>query len=126
MRKYLYLIILLVLSVIIGYNYLYKNHRDITTEKPEFALSSTLLMSEFSNNSSETELKYLNKTIEVSGIVSEINQDNLTLNEQIFCQFSENINSSTKVDSEINVKGRIIGYDDLLEQVKLDQCTISN
>ena len=125
MRKYLYLIILILL-VIIGYNYLYKNHRDITIEKPEFVLSSTSLMSEFSNNPSEAQLKYLNKTIEVSGIVSEVNQNNLTLTEQVFCQFSENTNSSTKVDSVIKVKGRLIGYDDLLEQVKLDHCIILN
>ena len=123
MRKYLYLIILIFL-VLIGYNYLYKNHRDITIERPEFVLSSTSLMAEFSNNPSEAGLKYLNKTIEVSGVVSEVNENNLTLTEQVFCQFSENINSSTKVDSQIKVKGRLIGFDDLLEEIKLDQCSI--
>ncbi len=123
MRKYLYLIILIFFAII-GYNYLYKNHRVIATEKPEFALSSASLMSEFLNNSSEAELKYLNKTMEVSGVVSEVNQDNLTLNEQIFCKFSESINSLVKLGSETIVKGRLIGYDDLLEVVKLDQCSI--
>ena len=38
MRKYLYFIIIL-LAVIIGYNYIYKNHRDIVNEEPEFKVA---------------------------------------------------------------------------------------
>jgi hypothetical protein len=32
--------------------------------------------------------------------------------------------SKLKVNDTIVVKGRCIGYDDLLEEIKLDQCSI--
>jgi hypothetical protein len=123
MRKIIILIILILLAVL-GYNYIYQDHRDIKTEKVDYAVSSSSISLEFSNNPSESESKYLNKTIVVSGNISEINENNLTLNEQVFCQFIECINASIKLNSEIKIKGRLIGYDDLLELVKLDQCNI--
>jgi hypothetical protein len=123
MRKIIIFIILILLAVL-GYNYIYQDHRDIKTEKVDYAVSSSSISLEFSNNPSESESKYLNKTIVVSGNISEINENNLTLNEQVFCQFIEGINASIKLNSEIKIKGRLIGYDDLLELVKLDQCNI--
>lgn len=123
MRKIIVLIIL-ILVAFLGYNYIYQDHRDIKTEKEDYTVTSSFISLEFSNNLSESESKYLNKTIIVSGNISEINENNLTLNEQVFCQFKEGINSSIKLNTEIKIKGRLIGYDDLLEQVKLDQCNI--
>lgn len=123
MRKIIVLIIL-ILVAFLGYNYIYQDHRDIKTEKEDYTVTSSFISLEFSNNLSESESKYLNKTIIVSGNISEINENNLTLNEQVFCQFKEGINSSIKLNTEIKIKGRLIGYDDLLEKVKLDQCNI--
>ena len=39
---------------------------------------------------------------------------NSTLHDAIFCQFKENI-SSLKLNKTTAIKGRVIGYDDLLE-----------
>lgn len=126
MRKYLYVIIVVLVVVILGYNYVYQDHRDISSESSEFVLTASEISLEFSNTPSKAEVKYLNKTIEISGRVSEVNENSLTVNDQVFCQFSDKINSKIKIDSEIKIKGRLIGYDDLLEQVKLDQCHILN
>ncbi len=117
---------LLIAFILIGYIYLYQDHRNIQAEQPNFIVTSSFISSEFSNKLLESETKYLNKTIEVSGIISEINQNNLTLDDQVFCQLSETMPLSIKINSEIKIKGRLIGYDDLLEQVKLDQCFILN
>lgn len=124
MRKWIITAVILVIAIIIGYNYLYQDHRDIKTENPDFVITSESLTSQFSNNLSESEKKYLNKTIEVFGSISEMNENNLTLDDVVFCQFTEPVNQSVKIKSEIKIKGRCIGYDDLLEQVKLDQCSI--
>ncbi|GAA3653977.1 OB-fold protein [Flavivirga jejuensis] len=123
MKKWKILIILIGLCTI-AYLYVYKDHRNIETEKPSFIVTADSIGLEFSNILLESEKKYLNKTIIVSGIISEINQNNLTLDETVFCQFNNSIDQYQKVASKIKVKGRVIGYDDLLEQIKLDQCTI--
>ncbi|MBJ6367092.1 OB-fold protein [Snuella sedimenti] len=124
MRKW-YIIFVIILIAVIGYNYIYQDHRDIETETPAYDVTSTILINNFINNATDSEKKYLNKTVEVSGNISEINATDLTLNDVVFCLFSTPINKTTiQLGSQIKIKGRVIGYDDLLEQVKLDQCSI--
>ncbi len=117
------LIVLLVIAVL-TYNYMYQDHRDIKTEASAFVLDTEVISSNFSENITEAETTYLNKTIEVSGLISETDPNSITLDDKVFCQFSKTINQSITLNSTIKIKGRVIGYDDLLEQVKLDQCTI--
>lgn len=125
MKKWIAFLIIIILSVII-FRYINQDHRDINAEKAEYALTSLEISNEFLKNSSNSEIKYLNKTIEVTGHISEVNKNNLTISETVFCQFNEPLKSSIKTNNLIQIKGRVIGYDDLLEQIKLDQCTIIN
>jgi hypothetical protein len=125
MRKY-WILIAIVIMAIVSYNYLYKEHRNIESEKANYSLTAQQIDLEFRNDLKNSENKYLNKTIEISGVVSEINETEITINDRIFCQFSEKITQQEiKLNSKISIKGRFIGYDDLLEQIKLDQCTIN-
>ncbi|WP_248723881.1 OB-fold putative lipoprotein [Seonamhaeicola sp. ML3] len=123
MRKYV-ILLLIVLFALIGYNYLYQDHRDITAETPEFVLTAETLSNEFSNAPIEAEKQYLNKTIEISGTITEVEIDYLVMNENIFCRFKQGEKLSPSKGLKSKIKGRLIGYDDLLEEVKLDQCTI--
>ncbi|BAO75743.1 hypothetical protein WPG_1513 [Winogradskyella sp. PG-2] len=116
--------LVIIVAAIVGYNYIYQDHRDIKNEDAEFVMSSDDIAIKFSENATEAEQTFLNKTIEVSGIISELNTNDLTLNYKVFCQFENEVINNTKINSEIKIKGRVIGYDDLLEQVKLDQCAI--
>ena len=115
---------IIITILIIGYNYVYQDHRDIAKEEAEFVLNSKEIKNEFVSNVFNAEEKYLNRTIEVSGTISETNKADITIDDNVFCQFSNNINSSVNLNSIITIKGRVIGYDDLLEQVKLDQCIL--
>lgn len=127
--KKLYWIILLI-SIIggfLGYNYIYQDHRDIDAEKPEFTLASEDISKEFADNASTAEAKYLDKTIMVSGNITEVNTEDITINNTIFCVLSEAYETTNfKINDNITIKGRCIGYDDLLELIKLDQCSIKN
>jgi len=125
MRKWFILIIVLLLAIV-GYNYVYQDHRDIEKETAIVTISSTFISNEFAQNPTESEKKYINKTIEVFGLITESNLKDITLNNKVFCQFENLIDKSLKIDSKLKVKGRVIGFDDLLEQVKLDQCSIIN
>ena len=122
-RKWIILIAILLLAFA-GYKYINQEHRDIQKEAAEFVLASITIANEFSQNSTEAEKKYLNKTVEISGVVTEFNQKDLTLNNRIFCQFNDTRNNTLNINDPITIKGRCIGYDDLLELVKIDQSTI--
>nr|WP_282042445.1 hypothetical protein [Winogradskyella flava] len=117
---------ILIIAAIFGYNYIYQDHRDIETETAEFSISSSEIATLFSEDITSAEQKFLNKTIEISGIISEINTNDITIDDKAFCQFSDVITTALDKTDTIKIKGRVIGYDDLLEQVKLDQCTIIN
>jgi hypothetical protein len=121
MRKWIVLIILIVIGII-AYNYIYQDHRDIESETAVFVLNSTDLVNEFTINPSASEKKYLNKTIEVFGTITELNDQDLTLDNNIFCQFNSKIEVDTS--KKVSIKGRFIGYDELLDQIKIDQCSI--
>ncbi|GAA4817530.1 OB-fold protein [Litoribaculum gwangyangense] len=115
--------ILLALAIVI-YNYTYKNHRDIKTEEVEFSLTSEEILNEFSINPTQSEKKYLNKTIEVTGTISEKTPTTITLDHIVFCQFSNEIKTVVENNSLLKIKGRFIGFDDLLSEIKLDQCFV--
>ena len=124
MRKWIILIVIMIVAYL-AYNYIYQDHRDIQNEDAEFTVIASDISNEFEVNPSASETKYLNKTIIVSGEVSEANSNQITLNNIVFCQFNNNT-TNLKINKTITIKGRFIGYDSLLEEIKLDQCKIIN
>ena len=78
---------------------------------------------EFIQNSAQAEQKYLDQTLLVSGLVTAIDSKSLTIENKVYAQF-ETLNSDLNVNDSVTVKGRCIGFDDLLEEIKLDQCSI--
>lgn len=125
MRRRIIILVFLIIAVLFGYNYIYQDHRDIGSEVAKFEVTTEDIASSFSDNVTVAETTYLNTTIEVSGKVSEYNNNSITLDDKVFCKFTDNIKHNIESNTEIKIKGRVIGYDDLLEQVKLDQCTIN-
>lgn len=62
-------------------------------------------------------------TVELIGEVSDVADSTAVINGNVFCQFSgEKI--TFKAGEKITVKGRFIGYDDLMEEVKMDKCIL--
>lgn len=122
-KKLLGSLLILAIIGVVGYNYIYQDHRNIEKETAEFSMTALEVANLFKENAVDAEQKFLNKTIEVTGNVSDNNKTEITIDNQVFCQFLEPINE-TQLNGNIKIKGRVIGYDDLLEQVKLDQCSI--
>jgi len=87
-------------------------------------MSGNSISNEFLNYPDESEKKYLNKTIELYGLITQIGTHDITIDNVLFCQFNELVLQNLKINDSLSVKGRCIGYDSLLEQVKLDQCTV--
>lgn len=119
------LIFLLVISFgpyYIYQNILYKDARNISNEKSILTITAQNLEKEYAENPPEANAKYLNKTIEVEGIVSEVTDSSLVIDRKVFCKMDEKV-KRTFLNKHINVKGRCIGFDDLFSIVKFDQCS---
>ena len=119
-RRFLLLIVLLALVGYFGYNYIYKDHRDIKTEVSEIEIAATYLLERFQKDEGKD---LLNRTITVTGAITQVELAAITIDQNVHCSFGIEVNGFKNGD-RIAIKGRCIGYDDLFEIVKLDQCTI--
>jgi len=119
--------ILLVTVLLIGISINYVFHggaRDLATEEAEFKVSSKEITEEFTNDVAKANLKYSDKAIAVSGKVTAVSDSIVTIDNTIICNFKTPDNS-IKNEQFISVKGRLVGFDDLMGELKLDQCSIN-
>lgn len=103
-------------------NILYKDIRNVEKEESSFLLSSADLINEYKKNASQADLKYLNKTIEIQGQITEFSEGSVTLDSTVFCDFDKKITVANH--EKVKIKGRCIGFDEMFNEVKFDQCTI--
>lgn len=61
--------------------------------------------------------------IELSGRVTSVLDSTITIDNNIFCQFS-NQPTLINLGENVLVKGRYIGFDDIMGEVKLDNCIL--
>jgi hypothetical protein len=106
------------------YKYLYHNHRDISSEKSFYTLTVKNLLKEFLANESSANIKYLDKAITVKGKITSIDLPNktLVLDEKVFVILT--VSKDVSINNEVSIQGRLIGYDSLLEEIKIDQAQI--
>lgn len=117
-----YLLIFLVVAIISGivlYKYMYKPH-----EKTEEIEASYLGKSKDFIKKVEVDFApWYTKTVELTGSITAIVENGFILDNFMYCQLREPVENLTK-DKVVTVKGTIIGYDELLNELKLNQCII--
>jgi len=119
-RKFLIMILILLVGSYLAYNYIYQDHRDIKSETSQLEITAPYLLERFKTNDGDA---ILNKTITVTGTITNLEEGAVTLDESVYATFDEN-SSGLAIDEKVIIKGRCIGYDELFEIVKLDQCSI--
>lgn len=108
----------------IGYNYvMHGGARDLSTEDAIFTVSSKEITKEFTTNLDVSNKKYLEKAVAIKGTITSINDKEIVIDDSIVCNL-KSPNSNLKVNQNITLKGRVVGYDDLMGELKLDQCFI--
>lgn len=129
MKKVIYKISILTIILIVAFltmNYvIYGGQRDIQAEDADFKTTASIVSNEFKDDNDKANQKYLNRVIEVSGEVTKINKNDLTLNGTILCRIIKKSTVPT-MGKTIKVKGRVVGYDDLMGEISLDDCRILN
>lgn len=125
-RNTVIFIVLAVIAVIVfaGYNYLYKEARNIQAEEAAYTITANQLLSDYKTDSKAADSKYLNNTITVKGRVTRAENSLVIVDSTIVCQFLKEPVITSK--EPVAIKGRCIGYDELFEEVKLDQCNIES
>jgi len=122
----LLVVVLLFIFSAIAYNYVYKNHRNISSEEAVYSIEVSELFQEFLTNQDASNAKYANKTIEIYGTITTLDLENQTivLNEQLLLSVEKVEFQALNVGEKHTFKGRFVGFDDLLEELKMDQCIL--
>ena len=123
-KKNKFFITLLVLFSSIGiviYTYTMRAPTTIENKKIDFTGSAEELLLKITDHTEE----WQDKIVVVSGEVTSSDDKGIMLSRKIYCQLKQ-VTDFQKINlsNNISLKGRIIGYDDLLEELKLDQCII--
>lgn len=118
----LIIVLAVVIAAILGYRYvMHGGARDLSEETPEFTLTSKAIADEFIANTQQANIKYLEKAIAISGTVTQTEGPVIILDHDIVCVLKAP-DGTIKPNQKLTIKGRLVGYDDLLGEIKLDQC----
>lgn len=121
------IILSIVLLILIGgystLNYVYKPHKTLEDREVKFTGS----IDAFAKKVSIDPSRWQDVVVELSGKVTSIDDNGFTMNDNAFFQLEDtSALVNVKKEKALTVKARMIGYDDLLEELKLDQAKISN
>ena len=117
-----YILVFLVLAIIGGivlYKYMYKPHEKTEEIESSFLGKST----DFIKKVEVDYAPWYTKTVELTGSITAIVDNGFILDDFMYCQLREPNKGLTK-NQMVTVKGTIIGYDELLNELKLNQCII--
>ena len=101
-------------------------HRNPAAEKAKFEMTAEALSQAFKANAAEANKQYINQAILVSGTVSGVSGVTVSLN-NIACNMDSTQISqlaNIKPGATIKLQGLVVGYNDLMEEVSLAQCTV--
>jgi hypothetical protein len=91
----------------------------IESKKIDFTGTAAIFIKKAQENTKD----WRDKVVVLEGLVTSKDDRGITLNSQIYCQFKDQLKIGS-ANQNIKIKGRFIGYDDLLNELKLDQCII--
>jgi hypothetical protein len=121
------LLTVVVLGLIVGawavWYVFYKPHRDVSTEKPSYTLTSQALSDAFKSDTAAYK-KYADQAILVEGAVTAIEGKHLSLG-NIICSMDSASQAklvTVKTGDQVKVQGRFTSYNDLMEEIMMDQC----
>ena len=102
-----------------SYHYGVKNYETATAD---FTTTSEGLKAEFVKNETAATQKYQSKAMIVNGKITSIEGSTISF-DGVDCIFTL-AEKSLKIGDKVSLKGRLVGYDSLLEIVNLDQCSV--
>lgn len=123
------IVLLLGIAGFLGYGYMYAPHRDVAQEKAAAVISATALQEQFANLNG-TQGTWADEVIEVHGWVSNVEQETtIIVDNRVLVDLTpehQHLAKTLASGTKIAIKGRCVGYDDLLEIVKIDQAVLLN
>ncbi len=114
---------MLILTVGMGYVYqsIFMSPKKVIETTPQYTGDAN----EFNYLVTDNLSYWISKVVQINGKVTEKNDNGILLNGTIYCQFEDihDLQSITK-NQNVIIKGKLVGFDELLMEIKLNQCII--
>jgi len=111
----------LVVGVVNVYQYISMSPKDVVEITPEYVGDAT----EFNFLVTDNLSYWTGKVVQITGKVTELTEYGVVMNGTIFCQFENGDDLQSIVENQqINIKGKLVGFDEILMEIKLDQCIL--
>jgi len=115
-----------VAGIIFGAYQYQRPAEDRTLEKSEASLSAAVLHEIFIEGDSAQTTPLLNQIVLVSGQLQSAEGNTILLSPGVVCTLEDlPIEADWLAGTEVSVKGRILGFDDLFEEVQMDFCVLA-
>lgn len=121
-NKGIVVVIILILGLVTfgGYKYAMQPPASASSKKADYTGNATSFIDLVKKDAS----KWAGKVVVLEGVVTSKDGLGIKLNESVFCQFESTDFSSLKNNQKVKIKGLFLGYDDLMEELSLNECTI--
>jgi|GEM_PF-500075 len=97
-----------------------KPHRDVQSEKPQFQINAEELRAQL--QSDPTQLAgYLDQVVLLQGRVTESAEDHIVVDEFAYVELLEPGKTPLEFGTPIVIKARVVAFDELFGQLRLDQ-----
>jgi hypothetical protein len=113
------LAVLLIAFFAVRYYIFYGGKRDIQSESTAFTVAAKDIAAEFAADVNNSNKKYLEKPVVITGTITAVEGTSVILDQLVNCNFSD-----VKASFKVGEKGRVVGFDDILGEVKMDQCNL--
>jgi hypothetical protein len=111
----------LVVGVVNVYQYISMSPKDVVEITPEYVGDAT----EFNFLVTDNLSYWTGKVVQITGKVTELTECGVVMNGTIFCQFENGDDLQSIVENQhINIKGKLVGFDEILMEIKLNQCIL--
>lgn len=128
MKKFALPLLIVGILALAAYWYVFhKPHRDLINEEAAYSLSANNLMSDFQKDRALADSLYIDQIISLKGIVKELQETALILEPGIYGSLdSTETMPALKVGDSVQIRGRVLSFDELFEEVKLDFVQFEN
>lgn len=111
----------LVVGVVNVYQYISMSPKDVVEITPEYVGDAN----EFNFLVTDNLSYWTDKVVQIRGKVTDLTEHGVVMNGTIFCQFKNGDDLQSIVENQqINIKGKLVGFDEILMEIKLAQCIL--
>lgn len=127
MKKLIWILVILMIGAVAAYFYVFhKPHRDVAGEEAAYVITDDELVQQYLDDEKAANSLYLDQVVAVKGEITEVDGTHIKLSNGVYANLLNDVETASLQTGEMVVlKGRVVGFDALFEEVRLDQCKLA-